>query len=76
MSLMIAELIKEVTKRIEASEGRSRSRTTDEQLRFNTLSMYCLLTYGRLYRVRQYGSVASINVVAGTLRTQDTVTLF
>ena len=34
MSLMIAELIKEVTKRIEASEGRSRYRTTDEQLRF------------------------------------------
>jgi len=31
---MIAELTKEVTRRIEASEGRSRSRTTDEQLRF------------------------------------------
>jgi len=31
---MIDELIEEVTKRIEASEGRSRSRTADEQLRF------------------------------------------
>ena len=43
MSLMIAELIKEVTKRIEASEGRSRSRTTDEQLRFKR-AVYVLLT--------------------------------
>ena len=43
MSLMIAELIKEVTKRIEASEGRSRSRTTDEQLRFRH-SIHVLLT--------------------------------
>jgi hypothetical protein len=40
---MIAELIKEVTKRIEASEGRSRSRTTDEQLRFKR-AVYVLLT--------------------------------
>ncbi|MDC0122292.1 hypothetical protein OAH99_01220 [Planktomarina sp.] len=43
MSLMIAELIKEVTKRIEASEGRSRSRTADEQLRFKR-AVYVLLT--------------------------------
>jgi hypothetical protein len=43
MSLMIAELIKEVTKRIEASEGRSRSRTTDEQLRFKH-AIHVLLT--------------------------------
>ena len=43
MSLMIAELIKEVTKRIEASEGRSRSRTTDEQLRFKH-AVHVLLT--------------------------------
>ena len=34
MSLMIAELTKEVIKRIEASEGRKRSRTAYEQLRF------------------------------------------
>ena len=34
MSLMLDELTQEVTKRIEASEGRSRSRTADEQLRF------------------------------------------
>jgi hypothetical protein len=40
---MIAELIKEVTKRIEASEGRSRSRTADEQLRFKR-AVYVLLT--------------------------------
>ena len=43
MSLMIAELIKEVTKRIEASEGRSRSRTADEQQRFEH-AVYVLLT--------------------------------
>ena len=30
----IDELTKEVVKRIEASEGRKRSRTADEQLRF------------------------------------------
>ncbi|MDC1263190.1 hypothetical protein N8015_03845 [Planktomarina temperata] len=42
MSLMIAELIKEVIKRIEASEGRSRSRTTDEQQRFEH-AVYVLL---------------------------------
>ena len=34
MTLMITELIEEVTRRIAASEGRKRSRTTDEQLRF------------------------------------------
>ena len=43
MSLVIAELIEEVTKRIEASEGRSRSRTTDEQLRFKH-AVHVLLT--------------------------------
>ncbi len=43
MSLMIDDLIKEVTKRIEASEGRSRSRTTDEQLRFGH-AVHVLLT--------------------------------
>ena len=42
MSLMIDELIKEVIKRIEASEGRSRSRTTDEQQRFEH-AVYVLL---------------------------------
>ena len=42
MSLMIAELIKEVTKRIEASEGRSRSRTANEQPRFEH-AVYVLL---------------------------------
>ena len=35
MSLMIDELIKEVTKRIEASEGRSRSRKSEDQQRFD-----------------------------------------
>ena len=34
MSLMIAEHTKEVIKRIEASEGRKRSRKADEQLGF------------------------------------------
>ena len=43
MSLMIDDLIKEVTKRIEASEGRSRSRATDEQLRFGH-AVHVLLT--------------------------------
>ena len=43
MSLMIAELIKDVIKRIEASEGRSRSRTADEQLRFEH-AVHVLLT--------------------------------
>jgi hypothetical protein len=39
---MIDELIKEAIKRIEASEGRSRSRTTDEQQRFEH-AVYVLL---------------------------------
>jgi hypothetical protein len=43
MSLMIAELTKEVIKRIEASEGRSRSRTANEQLRFEH-AVHALLT--------------------------------
>ena len=43
MSLMIDELIKEVIKRIEATEGRSRSRTADEQLRFEH-AVHVLLT--------------------------------
>ena len=43
MSLMIAELTKEVIKRIEASEGRKRSRTADEQLRFEH-AVHVLLT--------------------------------
>ena len=40
---MIAELTKEVIKRIEASEGRKRSRTADEQLRFEH-AVHVLLT--------------------------------
>ena len=43
MSLMIAELAKEVIKRIEATEGRTRSRTADEQLRFKH-AVHVLLT--------------------------------
>jgi len=43
MTLMIAELTKEVIKRIEASEGRSRSRKVEEQLRFEH-AVYVLLT--------------------------------
>lgn len=43
MSLMIAELTKEVIKRIEASKGRKRSRTADEQLRFEH-AVHVLLT--------------------------------
>ena len=40
---MIAELVTEVTKRIEASEGGRRSRTVNEQLRFEH-AVYILLT--------------------------------
>ena len=43
MSLMIDELIREVTKRIEASEGRSRSRKAEDQPRFEH-AVYVLLT--------------------------------
>ena len=43
MSLMIAELIKEVIKRIEASEGRSRSRKAEDQPRFEH-AVHVLLT--------------------------------
>ena len=43
MSLMIAELTKEVIKRIEVSKGRKRSRTADEQLRFEH-AVHVLLT--------------------------------
>ena len=43
MTLMIAEFTKEVIKRIEASEGRSRSRKVEEQLRFEH-AVYVLLT--------------------------------
>ena len=43
MSRIIAELITEITKRIEASEGRKRSRTANEQRRFEH-AVYVLLT--------------------------------
>ena len=43
MTLMIAEFTKEVIKRIEASEGRSRSRKVEEQPRFEH-AVYVLLT--------------------------------
>ena len=43
MSLMIDELIKEVIKRIEASEGRSRSRKAEDQPRFEH-AVHVLLT--------------------------------
>ena len=43
MSLMLDELTQEVIKRIEASEGRSRSRTANEQPRFEH-AVYVLLT--------------------------------
>ena len=46
------ELIKEVSKRIEASEGRSRSRTADERLRFEHAVRLLLIDLWKAVKVQ------------------------